>query len=219
MVQKLQKMKIWCKTPSFLVIFGPLKPLLKFFEHFLINFLAFLKILIPIFWKSVKNSVHSNFLKCWLFIDQLSAYRYKHDVPQKLQSHIDRNKELLWTEFCTDFQNIGIKIFRKARRLIKKYSKNFRRGLRGPKMTKNEIFFTKFSYFCHFWTFLLYFFKFLYFFRIVEFISNILVPYLLKLNKNWIFHNSFSIKNIEIYFFCPTAKNGYNSKSIPASAS
>ena len=128
-VQKWQKIWKFGKKNSFLVIFGPLNPLLKFFEYFFINFLAFLKILIPIFWKSVKNSVHSNFLKCWLFIDQLSAYRYKHDVPQKLQSHIDRNKELLWTEFCTDFQNIGIKIFRKARRLIKKYSKNFRRGL------------------------------------------------------------------------------------------
>ena len=29
-------------------------------------------------------------------------------------------KKLLWTEFLTDFQNIGIKIFRKARKLIKK---------------------------------------------------------------------------------------------------
>ena len=26
---------------------------------------------------------------------KLSAYRYKHDVPQKLQSHIDNDKELL----------------------------------------------------------------------------------------------------------------------------
>ena len=136
-VQKWQKYENLVKKISFLVIFGPLNPLLKFFEYFFINLLDFLKILIPIFWKSVKNSVHSNFLKCWLFIDQLSAYRYKHDVPQKLQSHIDRNNELLWTEFCTDFQNIGIKIFRKARRLIKKYLKNYRMGLRGPKITKN----------------------------------------------------------------------------------
>ena len=130
-----------------MVIFGPLNPLLNFFEYFIINLLVFFKILIQIFWKSVKNSVHSNFLKCWLFIDQLSAYRYKHDVPQKLQSHIDRNKELLSTEFCTDFQNLGIKIFKKARRLIQKYSKNFRRGLRGPKMTKYEIFFPNFHIF------------------------------------------------------------------------
>ena len=46
-------------------------------------------------------------------------------------------KKILWPEFLTDFQNVGIKIFRKARGLIKKILKNFRRGLWGPKMTKN----------------------------------------------------------------------------------
>ena len=48
------------------------------------------------------------------------------------------SKELFWTEFLTDFQNVGIKIFRKARGLIKKILKNFRRGSWGPKMTKNK---------------------------------------------------------------------------------
>ena len=34
--------------------------------------------------KSVRNTVHSNFLKCGIFIDSFSAYRFIHDVPQKL---------------------------------------------------------------------------------------------------------------------------------------
>ena len=128
-------------------------------------------------------------------------------------------KKLLWTEFLTDFQNIGIKIFRKARRLIKKYSKKIRRGLRGPKMTKNEGFLYQIFIFWQFLDPLTILFKFYYFFGIVEFIPNILVSYFWKLNKNWIFHNCFSQKNIEFYFLCPTAKNCYNSKSIPGSAS
>ena len=118
-------------------------------------------------------------------------------------------KELLWTEFLTDFQNVGIKIFREASSLNKKYSKILGGGLRGPKMTKN-----KKNWISFFQIFLLLSFldplavplNFLYFFGIVEFIPNILVFYFWKLNKNWIFHNCFSKKNIENVFFCHTAK-------------
>ena len=94
-------------------------------------------------------------------------------------------KKLLWTEFLTDFQNIGIKIFKKARRLIKKYSKNFRRGLRGPKMTKN-IFCTKFSFFALFGPFN-YPLQILLFFWDSRVYSKHFGILLLKLEKNWIF--------------------------------
>ena len=67
------------------------------------------------------------------------------------------SKELFWTEFLTDFQNVGIKIFRKARGLIKKILKNFRRGSWGPKMTKNRkngvLFLPNFPFFAIFWSF------------------------------------------------------------------
>ena len=56
-------------------------------------------------------------------------------VSWKKSPHL---KKLLWPEFLTYFQNVGIKIFRKANSLIKKMLKNFRTGLWGPKMTKNK---------------------------------------------------------------------------------
>ena len=65
-------------------------------------------------------------------------------------------KKLLWPEFLTDFQNVGIKIFRKASSLIKIIFKNFRRGLWGPKMTKNkkiEFFLPNFHFFAIFGSF------------------------------------------------------------------
>ena len=68
------------------------------------------------------------------------------------------SKELFWTEFLTDFQNVGIKIFRKARGLIKKILKNFRRGSWGPKMTKNKknwvLFLPNFHFFAIFGSFI-----------------------------------------------------------------
>ena len=67
------------------------------------------------------------------------------------------SKEFFWTEFLTDFQNFGIQIFRKARGLIKKILKKFRRGSWGPKMTKNRkngvLFLPNFPFFAIFWSF------------------------------------------------------------------
>ena len=53
-----------------------------------------------------------------------------------------------------DFQDVGIKIFRKVSSLKEKYLKNLGGKLRGPKMTKNKkigvLVFTKISFYCHF---------------------------------------------------------------------
>ena len=93
-------------------------------------------------WKH-KSSDHFENSMGWLTFSNNGpvVFEVHHVYTCKLtvdQWKVNILKKLLWTEFLTDFQNIGIKIFRKARRLIKKYSKNFRRGLRGPKMTKND---------------------------------------------------------------------------------
>ena len=59
-------------------------------------------------------------------------------------------KKILWPEFLTYFQNLGIKIFRKANSLIKKMLKKFRTGLWGPKSTKKDIYWVLFLSNSHF---------------------------------------------------------------------
>ena len=116
------------------------------------------------------------------------------------------SKELFWTEFLTDFQNVGIKIFKKARGLIKKILKNFRRGSWGPKMTKNRkngvLFLPNFPFFAIFWSFR-YPLKILVFFGESRVYSKHFGILLLKIEQKLKFSQLFFQKKHRKCFFLP----------------